>query len=126
MPALDWTSLGFIVALAAAGVILIVLGILFYYLPAARIKGLALLVGIGGGLGAGTALGLYLVRSAPGASSDKPSEAAAEAPLPSISNPASSTARAAQDALERFRKATPAQRMAQLQRLPDAAAVWHT
>jgi RND family efflux transporter MFP subunit len=118
MPAIDWTSQGFVFLLAAAGAVLILLGVLFYFLPAARIKGLALLVGIGGGVAAGTALGLYLVRSAPPAAPDKPSGSP-------VTEPSPAAARMTWQALERFQKATPAERMTHVNRLPNAAAAWH-
>ena len=34
MPVIDWTSPGVMITMAAAGAILIVLGMLFYFLPA--------------------------------------------------------------------------------------------
>jgi RND family efflux transporter MFP subunit len=122
MPAIDWSSPGLVLVLAASGAVLIVLGVLFYFLPPARIKGLALAVGVAGGLAVGTALGLRLVPAAPPASTGpvpEPPPTASRAPTPPVSA-------ATTNALERFRKLTPAERMTLLAQLPDSAAAWHT
>jgi HlyD family secretion protein len=74
MPAIDWTNHGLHLIFAGVGVLLIVLGVLFSFLSAARLKRLALVAGIAGGLAAGTALGLHLIPAAPPAAPDNPSE----------------------------------------------------
>jgi RND family efflux transporter MFP subunit len=126
MPVIDWTSPGVMITMAASGAILIVLGMLFYFLPAKRINALALLVCSCGGLGVGTAMGLYLVPTSPSVAFTNPTPARLVESLSAGSNPASSSGRMASDALERFRQVTASQRMTQLNRLPDAATAWHT
>jgi HlyD family secretion protein len=122
MPAIDWTTPGVVVVLAAFGAILMLLGLLFYFLPPPRLKGLALLAGISGGLTVGAALTLYSMPSAPA----DPGKAAEFPPSEPVPPAVPVPARTSQEALDRFRQATPAQRLALLARLPDSAAAWYT
>jgi RND family efflux transporter MFP subunit len=123
MPAIDWTNHGLHLTLAAVGVVLILLGIVFHFVLSARLKALAVLVGIGGGLTAGIALGLHLIPIAPPADHGK---AAEPSPPEPISQSPPILAPTTPEWLDRFRQVTPVERMGLLVRLPDGAAAWYT
>jgi RND family efflux transporter MFP subunit len=113
MPAIDWSNPSIHLVLAASGGLLILIGLLFYFLLAARLKVLALVVGVGGGVVAGLALGLHLI-PAPSPSDDQKLVQTPPTPAPTT-----------QELLDRFRKASPTERMTWLRRLPGSAAAWH-
>lgn len=104
MPSFDGNSRTFLLALAVFGILLAFLAILFRFLPEARRRGLALAIGFLGGLLAASALVLL-------------SRMADDLPVGDGSD--------AREMLERFRQATPTERIALLARLPDSGRAWH-
>jgi multidrug efflux pump subunit AcrA (membrane-fusion protein) len=85
---------------------------------------LAFVLGIGGGLTAGAALGLHLVPAAPPVDQGQHAESPPPEPPPRAASPQAPTPTAT-NRLDRFRKAGPAERLAMLAGLPDNAATWY-
>ena len=122
MAAIDWTSPAIVLLLITVGIMLFLQGVLFYFLPPARIKRLALAVAVAGGLAVGTALSLHLISVVSHADSERTvTPSIPEDYVPTLARLTGTTS-----ALERFRQATPAERMTLLNRLPGGPATGRT
>jgi RND family efflux transporter MFP subunit len=120
MLALNWSDPWVIGALAAVGGVLALVGVTFSYLPQRRVRAAALAAGFLGiaGLAAAAGISIHALAALRNPAAPRAPDAPPGEPRP--------PALTAQEALERFRRADSAGRLALVSRLPAGEQDWHT